>query len=905
VLYGRQREVRALDALIEAVSAGRSAVLVVRGQPGVGKTALLEHLVGQASFGRVARAAGVQSEMELAFAGLHQLCAPMLERLADLPAPQREALRTAFGLSGGDAPDRLLVGLAVLNLLSEVATEQPLICVVDDVQWLDRASAQALTFVARRLQAESVALVFAVREPNAEPGLIGLPELVVEGLRDDDARALLASAIRGPLDEHVRERIIAETRGNPLALLELPRGLTPAGLAGGFGAPHLLPLSGRIEESFQRRVAQLPPATQMLLLVAAAEPVGDRAVVWGAAEQLAIPLAAAAPAATAGLGEFGARVRFGHPLVRSAVYRAASPQERQRVHRALAAATDPEAAPDRRAWHRAQAAAGPDEEVAEELERSAGRAQARGGLAAAAAFLGTAVELTLQPALRVRRALDAAAAMHQAGAPDTASTLLMTAEAGPLDELQQARIEVLRAQIAFAQHRGGDAPPLLLKAAKRLEELDVSSARDTYLEALAAAMFVGRPTGGVGVAEVAQAARTAPPPAGTPRPADLLLDALAVRLTEGQTAATPRLRQALDAFRTSSGRGEQETWLWLASRTCMDLWDHESWDLISARGLRLAREAGALSALPQALSSRVGVQLHAGDLHGVASLLEEAEAVTQATGSDVVAYIALALAAWQGREAEAAQVEAGAAELELRDDGVGLTVMHWARAVLYNGLGRYEDAMVAASRASEYPDQQLGVSAWGLVELVEAASRGHRPEEAAAAFSRLAERTTNSGSDWALGAEARSRALLVDDDIAEPLYLEAIERLGRTAATVYRARAHLVYGEWLRRVRRRLDAREQLRIAHDMFTTMGLPAFAERSAREMKVTGETARKRRNDTREELTPQEGQIARLAADGLSNPQIAARLFISPRTVEYHLHKVFVKLGVNSRGALAVMR
>ena len=489
----------------------------------------------------------------------------MLDRLERLPGPQREALGTAFGLSAGHAPDRFFVGLAVLGLLAEAADERPLLCLVDDAQWLDRASAQALAFVARRLLADSVALVFAVREEEQE--LTGLPELVVDGLAHDDARALLRSVIAGRLDERVADRIVAETRGNPLALLELPRGLTAAELAGGFGLPDSRPLSGWIEDSFRRRLDALPARTRRLLLVAAAEPVGEPLLVWRAAERLGIGADAAAPADAAGLCEFGAWVRFRHPLVRSAVYRAASPDERQSTHRALAEATDPEVDPDRRAWHRAQAAPGPDEDVAQELERSAGRAQARGGLAAAAAFLERAAELTLDPARRAQRALEAAQANHQAGAPEAALALLAIAQTGPPDELRRALVDVLRAQIAFAVNRGRDALPLLLKAAKRLEPLDARLARETYLDAFTAAIFAGRLAGGGGLLEVAQAARAAPPASQPPSAADLLLDGFALRIAEGYAAGAPVLKRALSAIRSQDLSGAQGIrWLWVACR---------------------------------------------------------------------------------------------------------------------------------------------------------------------------------------------------------------------------------------------------------------------------------------------------------------------------------------------------
>jgi len=546
VLHDRCEEREALVRLLEGVRGGQSRVLVVSGEPGVGKTALLDSAISSASGFRVIRAVGVESEMELAFAALQQLCAPMLDRLDRLPAPQQDALGVAFGLRAGDAPDRFLVGLAVLSLLAEMAVDRPLVCVVDDAQWLDRASAQALAFVARRLLAESVVLLLATREPGDE--LEGLPRLVVEGLRNGDARALLGSVVRGPLDERVRERIVAETRGNPLALLELPRGLTLAELAGGFGLLDAPGLSGRIEESFRRRLAGLSAETQRLFLVAAADPVGDPLLVWRAADRLGIGVQAAAE--TEGLLAIGARVTFRHPLVRSSVYRAASPEERQAVHRALADATDPEIDPDRHAWHLAQATPGLDETVASELERSAGRAQARGGLAAAAAFLERASALTLEPSSRARRALAAAQAKHHAGAFDAALRLVGIAESGPLNDLQRAQVELLRGQIAFSLGRGSDAQPLLLKAAKRLEPLDRRLARETYLEALSAVFFPGLLASGESVLETAQAARVAPPPSQPPYASDLLLDGLAVLVTEGYAAGTPMLRSAVESVRS-------------------------------------------------------------------------------------------------------------------------------------------------------------------------------------------------------------------------------------------------------------------------------------------------------------------------------------------------------------------
>jgi DNA-binding CsgD family transcriptional regulator len=898
---GRRPECAALDQLLEAVRRGGSRALVVHGEPGAGKTALLEYLAWQASDCRVASIAGVQSEMELAFAALHQLCAPMLDGLEALPVPQRDALRIAFGMSVGPAPDRFLIGLAVLGLLSEMAGERRLVCLVDDAQWLDSASTQVLAFVARRLEAESVGLVFGTRAPGGD--LAGLPELVVGGLGQDDARALLDSVLAGPLDERVRDQIVAETRGNPLALLELPRGLTVAELAGGFGFPGALPLPTRIEESFRRRVGAIPAETRRLLLLAAADPAGDPVLVWRAAGRLGIGAAAAGPAAEADLAEFGSRVRFRHPLVRSAAYRSASAQERQEVHRALAEAIDPQLDPDRRAWHRAQAAQGPDEDVAGELECSAGRARARGGLAAAAAFLEHAAMLTPDPALRAGRALAAAQAKAQAGASDAALDLLARAEAGPLSELQHARADVVRAQVAFTASRDSDAPPLLLKAARRLEPIDVALSRTTYLDALVAAVYAGRlASPGGSLLDVARAAGAAPLPLHGPRAPDLLLDGLAAHLNQGYAAGAPILRRALKAFGDGMPADPELRWLSLAYTAALHLWDDDGCEMLSDRWAQLARESGALSELPLALISRVYTFLSTGELTAAASTVKEMQTVIEATGSSLAPYGALGLAALRGSQAEAsALIEATLRDASARGEGLGISAAGWASAVLGNGLGRYQEALAAAQRASQH-HFELGFSNWALVELIEAAARSGMSETAASAYHRLAEMTGASGTDWAIGVEARSHALVSEGDQAERLYRESITRLDRTRVRVELARARLLYGEWLRRQRRRSDAREQLRTAHGMLEAMGLEAFAERARRELQATGETARKRTVITRdEELTAQEAQIARLAREGLSNPEIGARLFLSPRTVQYHLSKVFTKLGISSRGQL----
>jgi DNA-binding CsgD family transcriptional regulator len=901
-LRGRAGERAVLARLLEDLRGGQSAVLVIRGEAGVGKTALLQYCAREASGLRLARIAGVESEMELPFAGLHQLCTPMLERLDALPEPQRIALRVALGLSSGDPPDRFLVALAALSLLAEVAAERPLLCVVDDAQWLDGASAQVLGFVGRRLLAESVALVFAMRDPAEQRDLVGLPDLHLEGLADEDARAVLATVIPGRIDERVRDRIVAETRGNPLALLELPRGLSTAQLAGGFGLPQPLPLSGRIEESFLRRLEELPQETRLLLLVAAAEPLGDPVLMWRAATRLGISGMALEPAARAGMLNVGARVRFRHPLVRSAVYRSASAVERQIVHRALADETDADLEPDRHAWHRAQAAQGADEEVAAELERSAGRAQARGGLAAAAAFLGRAADLTVDPARRAERMLAAAQANLQAGAFEAALGLLASAQAGPLDELGRARVDLLHAEVAYAQNRGGDAPPLLLRAASTLETLDVRLSRDTCLDAWGAALFAGRLASGGGLLEVSRAVARAPRAAEPPRPSDLLLDGFALVFTEGRAAASPMLQRAATGFAGSEASVEEVLrWGWLATAAAVYVWDFDTCLAVAARGVDLARDSGALEVLAVSVNVLGQAVALSGDFATAALLIAEADAVREATGTLVGPYGALVLAALRGHESEAREL-IGATIRDATAGGQGTAVQYaqWANAVVMNGLGRYDQALAAAIEASD-DTPELFVSMWSLSELIEAACRTGDNEGAAQALARLREHTKGSDADWALGMEARGRALLAEGEAAERLYREAIDRLGRTRLRPERARARLLFGEWLRRAGRRVDARKQLRGAHEAFVAMSADAFAERARRELLATGEKVRSRRDATRDELTAQEEHIACLARDGLTNPEIAAQLFLSPRTVEWHLNKVFAKLGISSRRAL----
>ena len=878
---------------------------MVRGEPGVGKTALLDYVAWRAADCRVVRAAGVQSEMELAFAGLHQVCAPMLGRLERLPVPQGGALKTAFGISHGPAPDRFLIGMAVLGLLSEVAGERPLVCLVDDVQWLDRASVQALAFVARRLAVEGVGLIFAVRERDED--LAGLAELVVDGLPVDEAGKLLDSVLTGPLDERVREQILAETRGNPLALMELVRGTVPAELAGGFGLPGAGALPGRIEESFGRRMAALPVQSQRLVLLAAADPVGDPVLVWRAAGRLGIPVQAATPAAEAALVEFGARVVFRHPLVRSAAYRSASLRERQEVHRALAEATDPDLDPDRRAWHRAQAAPGPDEGVAAELERSAGRAQARGGLAAAAAFLERAATLTPEPARRAQRLLAAARAKRDAGALDAALGLLVSVEAGPQDALRAAEVEHLRGVIAMEQRRSRDGARLLVSAAKRFEPLDAGLARETHLEALTAAIWADDLDDPGMLREAAEAARAAPAGPEPPRAVDVLVDAFATRLIDGYAAAAPTLIRALELVRAASAGVDAGVthWLWLAGGrvsqlAAAELWDDEAWYSLAARQAQISRDAGALVQLQFVLNFLAMPQVLAGELDAAAQLVEEDRLIAEATGNPPIAYTAMALAAWQGREAQAsALIEATVHEAAARGQGRLIALADYARSVLGNGLGRHEAARDAARRA--FDRDPMGYGPLIVPELAEAAARTGDVALVKTALEWLSERTRARPVDWAVGIEARVRALLSDGDAADGHFRDSLTRLGQTRTRAELARTHLLYGEWLRRQRRRTDARTQLRTAHQMLDAMGIEAFAARARRELRATGESVGRRTADASTTLTAQEVQVARLARDGLSNPEIGTRLFISSATVAYHLRKVFTKLGITSRTEL----
>jgi DNA-binding CsgD family transcriptional regulator len=889
---------------------GTSQVLVVRGEAGVGKTALLDYTCDLASGFRTVQVAGVQSDMELAFAGLQQLCAPLMDHVDELPEPQRDALNVAFGRGVGPPPDRFLVGLAVLSLMA-AADDRPLLCVVDDAQWLDQVSLQTLGFVARRLLAESIAMVFAVRDhPEV---LAGLPALEIRGLSDAEARDLLESVMFGGIDPRVRDRIVAETRGVPLAILEVPRTVSATELAGGFWISGKRNSTAAIEEGFVQRIKALPAQTQTLLLVAAAEPVGDAALFLSAAGRLGIPVDALAPAEAAGVIEFGPRMRFHHPLMRSAAYRAADLTERRAIHRVLADATDPEVDPDRRAWHAASAAVGPDDAVAAELQGSAARAQCRGGVAAAAAFLERATVLSADLALRGARAIRAAQAKREAAAPEAAYELLAMAESAPLSKLQRAQVVRMRAQMEFVRSRGGapgalqicDAAVQLLGAARGLEGLDDDLARETHLEALTAAMYAGRLGDPRVLTEAATAGRAALARVDDlERPVDLLLSGMTRRLLDGPGAGYDDLRTALDLWNANAENSIGQPLHWpfpIAQESgAHEMWDDAVLQRIAVDTVRRARDAGALAALPAALGYRAGVHFYRGEFASAATLIEEANAITVSTGYAPVKYHSLTVAAWRGILAEAVDpIAAAAANGAARGEGRLVGLSGYASAVLFNGLGRYEEAFAAARECCEYED--LGFYSWCLVELIEAAAHIGDREAAAWALREFEDRAGCSGTDWGLGAVAAARALLATNDLAEGFFNEAIERLERANIGLNLARARLSYGEWLRRANRRTDARQQLNTAYDMFTKMGAEGFAERARRELVATGEKMRKQPVSSGDELTAQESQIARLAADGLTNQEIGAQLFISTHTVEWHLRKVFVKLGITSRRQL----
>ncbi len=899
-LRGRLSELAELERALRDARSGRSCTLVVSGEAGVGKTALLDHSVARAPSGlMVRRMVASESEMELAYAGLQFLCSNMLDSAELLPTPQRDALEAAFGVRLASPPSPFLVGLAALSLLTEYAGEHGMLCIVDDAQWLDAASAQAIAFVARRLEAEGIALVLAIRAVG--PEFAGLPQLVVGGLGDDDARALFGLAMPGPIDPHVRDQIISEARGNPLALRELPRALSPSEIAGGFAVTTAMPLESRIEQSVIAQLESLPDPARQLLLVAAADPTGDPGLLWRARTLMGIEAENLDLAQSTDAFVVGTRVTFRHPLVRSAIYRSASPEERRRVHAALAEATYVDRDPDRRAWHRANSMMLPDEDVAADLERSASRARTRGGAAAAAAFLERAAALTPATDSQVHRLIAAAEAKHDAGASEAALRLLDITRDHALTPLQTALIARLQARAEYALRRESSTTHSLLVAAQRLEVLDPALARDTYIEALAAALYGGRLGDADAVSAVAQAILRATEGDESGRARDLLLRGQALLAAHGQDAAIPVLRRALRAFVDDPLDALELHWMWFASRAAQDLWDADAMRVLADRQVELARADGVLTVLPIALSLLMVAQTLGGDLAAAEASCEEIDALRDVMGHPIPPFGWLFLAAYRGQadqaEALARQVRADG---EARGEGYAVSAANFAEAILYNGLGRYEEAADAARRELPYT-HELNHAMRTLLELVEAAVRTDQTALATEALERLASVTRNLESDYALGVLAMAEAQLRDGDEAEALFQEALVRFQRQRIPIMIGRSRLLYGEVLRRQNRRIDAREQLRAAHEVLLQCGLRGFAERAARELSATGETVRVRAGESVPHLTEQETNVARLAREGLTNRDIGARLFISARTAEYHLRKVFVKLGITSRAEL----
>ncbi|SDJ00262.1 regulatory protein, luxR family [Lentzea albidocapillata subsp. violacea] len=859
-LLGRDDEIRCLDGMLTAARDGRGGALVLRGEAGMGKSALLGHVRESAAGFRVLEASGSEFETELPFAALHQLCVPLMDSLS---GPHREALEVAFGLASGK-PDVLRIGMATLELLGGGG---PVLCLLDDAHWLDEASAQVFAFLGRRLASEPAVLVFAARRPWARSRLDELPGLELRGLDDAEARALLASGPAAVVDDKVRERLLAEARGNPLALLELPK-------AGGFALPDVASVPNRIERSFQERAGRLPADARLLLTVAGAEPTGEPQLLWAAAAELGIDVASAwVEAEASGLVSISARVRFCHPLARSAVYLAASPAQRQAVHLALASATDPLTDPDRRVWHRAQAGTGPDDSLAAELERSADRARSRGGVAAAAAFLERAAALSLSAGPRAARTLAAAQAKLDAGAVDVAAELLTTF---PADD---PRADLLRGRIAFVRNKTNDGPSFVLSAARRMTG---AAARDGVLDALEIALAFGRPSGVLDA--VVREAR------GLDRGSDAL-EALVLLADEGHEAAVPLLQRVFS--------GDDQVWTRhpaLATMLAGELWDTEVHSSVTGWLMKTGQQAGSPFVLRLGLAQRAVGAVITGEFGKAVSAIAEEEAIADALGMPPLRYSRLHLAAFRGQEQEVlAETEHSLREASRRA-GCLIANTHWASAVLHNGLGDYPVALAAAREAVAPGD--LYLAGMALPELIEAAVRCGETAVAAEALEDLVSRTSPCETSWAAGVAAYSHALVTGE---EESFVTALRQLGSSTARPHLARAHLVYGEWLRRAGRRVDARTQLRTAHDLLSSIGMEAFAARAALELQATGEVARSRSAQATDELTMQETHIARLVATGATSKEVAARLFLSPRTVDAHLRNIFRKVGINSRRQL----
>jgi DNA-binding CsgD family transcriptional regulator len=876
-LLDRRQELDSLEELLAAARAGRGDALVLRGAAGIGLSALLDHAAREAASScRVVRVAGVRSEADLPLAGLQRLAMLFDEPAPTVPSPpvaQNEPLAT---------------GLAVHALLTQAARADPVVLVIDDAHWLDRPSLEALAFACRRLRQHRVAAVVATHAATTQRSMLhGVPEAVVGSLGSVAAAQLLTSALAVPIDRAVHARLLAEADGNPLALLELPGQLRPDQIAGSAALPTYLPVGPTLRASLLASIEPLAEATRLLLLLAAIEPDVPTESFWRAAAKLGLSPEALAPAEAAAVVHVESTIGLRPRLLGAALYEAASVADRQRVHQSLVAAFDPLSDRDRRARHLASATLTPDEDVALEVERAAERARSVGDPIRAAGLLERAAALSPDSRTRGRRTLAAAQAALAGGAVGRATALVGEARVDAGDDVERARADRLRSAIALAAGKGADRATLLLRAARAFESLDSSLARETYLEALEASILAGR-LGGSRVVEIAEAGRSSARAPAAVSAADLLLEGLALLVSADHAAAVPVLRRALAALGSSS----EPRWLALGSLTALELWDDElAFELM----LRLEQNTCAVGS-----EFRLD---HIGSLDDViAGRFAVAAPVFQGADSELSASVGgLLAAAWRGRPTEAHELaETWMREAFTRDLGSALAVARYALTLVSVGLARYEEALATAREACE--DTTLFVTGFALPELVEAAARSGEREQALAALDRLTSHTRASGTDWALGILARSRALLEDGIRADRLYQAAIAHLRRTRAVPHLARAHLVYGEWLRRERRRREAREQLRTARDMFIFMGAQAFGERARAELTATGEQARRRAAETSELLTPQEARIAGLVADGASNVEVGAQLFISPKTVEYHLHKVFRKLGVTSRTQVA---
>ena len=906
-VVGRRAEQESLHALLDSVRAGISCAVVIRGDPGAGKSALLQAAVDAVTDMQVLRMAAVESERSLAFAGVHQLLLPLLPSAERLPDPQKRALQVAFGELSGPPADRFLVGLGALTLLSQSAESRPLLCVVDDGQWLDDESANVLGFVARRLLADPVAIIVAAEETTGRVRLPELPEIRLCGLTAPDAGELLATRTGQPVDGGVLDRLVTETGGNPLALLDAARELSPDQLAGRAPLPEPLPIGHRLEESFARRIRELPPATRTLLRLAAADHPGRSARLWRAAAALGIPESAAVAAEETGVAAFWPEVRFTHPLVRSAVYATSTTLQRRQAHQTLAAASDDDGDVDIKAWHLAAAAAGPDEEAATQQEAAAERARNRGGYAAAAALLERAALLTAEPERQAERRLSAAEAQFLAGVVGRADELLSQAIPALGDPLPLAHATCLRGRIQYASGEVARATATLFTAAQRLQTPAPRAARDALLAALEAAVAGWAATAPVlqGIAGVArELSPTGEPPDS---PANLLLEGYTTRVADGYAAAVPTLRRAVQAFRSDRMDPDQALQrVELAAVAAADLLDDAALDELTACWIQRARQTGALARLAAGLAFRsIFVDGPHGRLAAARAAESEAHELGEMTGNPAVVpptgahtLLTLALA---GQEVQARETAAAVAREAPQRGAVGeMAFATSSLAILELGLGNYEAAVAALLPA--WTDDTPLVGTRSLPDLIEAAVRAGRQPLAAQALARFAERARATGTPPALGLLARSAALLAAPDEARDHYEEALRLLHPTGAGLHIARAHLLYGEWLRRQRRRREARDQLRTAHDMFEALHLDAFAGRARVELRATGEHARRRQPGHPETLTPQEARIATLVSRGQANRDIATQLFISPSTVEYHLHKVFRKLGVSSRTQLA---